>query len=436
MASIQEALARPIRRVGDTPVVGPVVKGAAFAAGTYIAARALFGTPTGLMLYASALGALYGLLGASIIIVYRTNRIVNFAVGAMGAAPAVFALTLYTNKGWSYWAVLPLALVGGPLLGALVNVAVIRRFSDAPRLILTVVTIGLAQLLAFVAFLTPNWLGVRGLPDQVRTPFSGWEIEILGDRITGDYIVAAVVVAVLAAGLGAFFKFTRMGIAIRASAENADRALTLGIPVNRVSMVAWTIAGFFSVVTVFLRSPLVGLPLGGLASAGILLYALTSAVIGRMESIPMALAGGIAIGVMDQSSVYKTGRSDLAIALMLVVILVALFLQRTGLSRAHDTGVSSFRAVKEFRPIPLELRHLPEVRWAKAAVAAVVAIAALTAPWYLGNELGKGSLVVISAIVAVSLVVLTGWAGQISLGQFAFVGIGATVAGGLAANHN
>ena len=437
MSTVQEALARPIRRVGDTPVVGPVVKGLLFGLGTYVVARALFGTPLSLMLYAGALGALYGLLGAGIIIIYRTNRIVNFAVGAMGAAPAVFALTLYTNKGWSYWAVLPLALVAGALLGALVHLVIIKRFSTAPRLILTVVTIGIAQLLAFIAFMTPTWLGVKGLPDSVRTPFSDWTVFRLGtDRITGDYFIAAVTVAVLAIGLGAFFKFTRMGIAIRASAENADRALTLGIPVERVSMVAWTIAGFFSAVTVFLRSPLVGLPLGGLASASILLFALTAAVIGRMESIPLALAGGIAIGVMDQSSVYASGRSDLAIALMLPVILIALFLQKTGLSRAHDTGVSSFRSVKENRPIPLELRRLPEVRVAKVAVGAFVVVAALTAPIYLGNELGKGSLVVISAIVAVSLVVLTGWAGQISLGQFAFTGIGASVAGGLAANQN
>ena len=436
MATVQEALARPIRRVGETPVVGPLLKGTVFAVVTYIVARSLFGTPIGLMLYAGALGALYGLLGAGIIIIYRTNRIVNFAVGAMGAAPAVFALTLYTNKGWSFWAVMPLALILGAVLGAVVNVVVIRRFANAPRLILTVVTLGLAQLLAFIAFMTPNWLGVKGLPDQVRTPFSKWTFHVLGDKITGDYVVAAVTVAVLAVALGAFFKFTRMGIAIRASAENADRALTLGIPVDRVSMVAWTIAGFFSAVTVFLRSPLVGLPLGGLASASVLLFALTAAVIGRMESIPLALAGGIAIGVMDQSSVYASGRSDLAIALMLPVILVALFLQRTGLSRAHDTGVSSFRAVREFRPIPQELRHLPEVRYAKLAVAACVVVAALTAPMYLGTELGKGSLVIISAIVAVSLVVLTGWAGQISLGQFAFTGIGASVAGGLAANQN
>ena len=398
--------------------------------------RLLWPAPIGVMVQGLVIGGLTALIAFGLALVYRSNRIINFAQGDLGGVPASLAVLLILDSGWPYPIAFGAAIVSAIMLGAVVEFLFVRRFRKAPRLILTVVTIGIAQLLAFIAFMTPGWLGVKGLPDQVRTPFSGWEIEVLGDKITGDYIVAAVVVVVLVAALGAFFRFTRMGIAIRASAENADRALRLGIPVDRVSMVAWTIAGFFSVVTVFLRSPLVGLPLGGLASAGILLFALTSAVIGRMESIPMALAGGIAIGVMDQSSVYKTGRSDLAIALMLIIILAALFLQKTGLSRAHDTGVSSFRAVKENRPIPLELRHLPEVRFAKLGVAAFVVIAALTAPIYLGTELGKGSLVVISAIVAVSLVVLTGWAGQISLGQFAFTGIGASVAGGLAANQN
>ena len=437
MSSPFEPVAAPLRKLSSTPVLGPVAKGATFALGTYVLARAIFGTPPGLMLYAAALGALYGLLGAGLIVIYKTNKIINFAVGAMGAAPSVFALTLYTAKGWNFWLCVVIALGGGALLGCAINVLVIQRFKSAPRLILTVVTIGLAQLLAFIAFQTLPWLGVKALPEQVYTPFSKWVLFHLGtDKITGDYAVAAVVVAVCALLLGAFFKYTRMGIAVRASAENADRALLLGIPVDRVGMVAWTLAGFFSAVTVFLRSPLVGQPLGGLASAGVLIFALTAAVIGRMESIPMALAGGMAIGVMDQSSVYKTGRSDLAIALMLVVILVALFIQKGSMSRAHDTGVSTWKAVREFRPIPPELRHLPEIRFARIGLGILVLAFFVAAPWYLGDELGKGTLVICSCIVAVSLVILTGWAGQISLGQFAFVGVGAAVAGGLAANHN
>lgn len=422
--------------VASWPVVANVAKAALFAWATFVAAKWMFETPNGLMIYAAALGSLYGLLAAGIIIVYRTNRIVNFAVGGMGAVPAVFALTLMTTHGLSYWLAAPLALVCGAVLGGLVDVLVIRRFADAPRLILTVVTIGVSQLLSFIAFFTPDWLGTDLLPDVIRTPFTRFDATIQGQVITGDYAVAAVVVAVSVAGLALFFRYTRMGVAIRASAENADRASLLGIPVTRVRTVAWVIAGLFSAITLLLRAPLVGLPLGGLGSVAILLFALAAAVVARMESIPTALFAGMAIGVIDQSSVFATGRSDLAAAIMLVVIVAALLVQRTSLSRAEDSGVSSFKTVKDFRKIPPELRHLPELRWAKLALGAVVAAFFLLAPWYLGSELGKGTLIAIYSIVAVSLVVLTGWAGQISLGQFAFVGVGAAVADGLAANHN
>jgi branched-chain amino acid transport system permease protein len=248
--------------------------------------------------------------------------------------------------------------------------------------------------------------------------------------------VAAVVTTIMVVGLIAFFRFSRMGIAVRASAENAERALMLGIPVGRVETIAWSIAGLFAAATIFLRSPLVGLPIGGLASYNVILYALAAATIARMDRIGTALFAGVAIGILDQSSVFGTGRGSLSATLMLPVILIALMLQRGTLSRAFDTGVSSFKSLREVRPVPPELRHLPELRQAKGLLFMAVAAFFLSAPAWMGNSLGRGTLVVIFAIVGVSLVVLTGWAGQISLGQFAFVGIGATVGGGLAANHN
>jgi branched-chain amino acid transport system permease protein len=238
-------------------------------------------------------------------------------------------------------------------------------------------------------------------------------------------------------GLAAFFRFTRIGIALRASAENADRASLLGIPVRRVGTVAWAIAGLFAATTIFLRASLVGVPVDGTLGPTVLLYALAAAVIARMESIPMCLGAGIAIGTLDQASVFKTGSNSVAGAIMLVGILGALLVQRTSLSRAQDSGVSTWQAVKEFRPIPAELKDLREIRIAKTVLAVVVGLLFLFAPMIVGDaRVGRLAPIPIYAIVAVSLVILTGWAGQISLGQFGIVGIAATVAGGLAANHN
>lgn len=389
----------------------------------------------GVVVFGASIGLLYGLLGVGIVLIYRTNRIINFAAGSIGTVPAVLFGLLLT-KGLSYYIALPGALIGGALFGALVQKLIIRRFAGSPRLILTVVTIGISQLCAFIALQFPDLLDIDALPDQVITPVTRFKTTIGGSVITGDYFVAAVIVVAFAAGLIAFFRFTRMGIAVRASSENADRALMLGIPVGTVETIAWSIAGLFGAATIFLRSPLVGLPVGGLSSLNVILYALTAATVAKMDKIGVALCAGVGIGILDQSSVFGTGRGSLSAALMLPIILVALLLQSGAVSRAYDTGVSSFRAVKEVRPIPPELRHLPELRTAKTIIAILVAALFMSAPMWMGNSLGRATLVVIFSIVGVSLVVLTGWAGQISLGQFAFVGIGAAVGGGLAANHN
>ncbi len=414
-----------------------VVTTAWAALGAYWLVKQIWGTPDGLMFWGACLGALYGLMAVGIILIYRANRIINFAAGSMGALPAVFAMTLMVVHGVHYFLALPIAIAGGAVAGGLIDVVIVRRFANAPRLILTVVTIGIAQLLAFFTLLTPGWLGADRLPDVIRTPFTRFGFFFGRQPITGDQFVALGGVILCAVLLGLFFKYTRLGIAVRASAENADRASLLGIPVRRVGTVAWMLAGTFSAITVFLRGPIVGLPLGGLAGAEVLLFALAAAVIARMERLPVAIGAGMIIGVIDQSSVFATGRSSEGAAIMLLVILLALLFQRGSMSRAMDTGVATWQAVKELRAVPPELRDVREVRAGRTTVVAAVAALFLLAPFYVGvQNVSAATSALIWAMVGVSLVVLTGWAGQISLGQFAFVGVGALVAGHLVANHN
>src|SRR5207248_9227354 len=96
-----------------------------------------------------AYGALYALIAIGLILIYRTNRVINFAVAAIGAVPATLAALLVSVRHWSYWVAFPLVMIGGPLVGGIVEVTIIRRFGRAPRLILTVATLGIAQVLAF-----------------------------------------------------------------------------------------------------------------------------------------------------------------------------------------------------------------------------------------------------------------------------------------------
>jgi branched-chain amino acid transport system permease protein len=405
-----------------------------------VAVQATFHLTVKYYLNGIALGSLYGIIGVAIILIYRTNRIINFAAAAVGACPAIFALLLVLQKHWSYVAALPIAMIGGPLAGLLTDVIAMRRFSRSPRLITTVVTIGVAQSWAALGFFIPVWMGARaGQISIVPTPWQNWKI--LNGRgepvLTGDQVFAIAVVIVLTVGLALFLRYTRMGIALRASAENADRALLLGIPVRRVGTIAWMIAGLLSAMCIYVQSPLIGVPGDATLGFTTLLYGMAAAVVARMERIGVALAAGMAIGVLIFASVYKTGANDFASALMLAVILGALLLQRKSMARALDAGTSTWETVKQFRPIPRELRSLREVETARIALYALAVLVAVGAPFVLGRaDMPLLIVLPLFGIVAVSLVVLTGWAGQMSLGQFGLVGAGAAAAGGLIADHN
>ena len=392
--------------------------------------------PIGIYLLGLVLGALYGLIAMGMVLVHRASKVVNFAQASIGAVPAAAGLALYVLRDWPFWVAILCTVVGGPLLGAAVDRVVVRPFRAAPRLVLAVVLIGVGQALAGFTAAMPTVVGGELKPlNEVSTPLDAWDTEIGGVRFNGNHLLAVVLVAILAIVLAAFFRRTDIGIAVRASAENGDRAALLGIPTARVSAVVWALAGLLSACGVFLRAPLVGLPLDGNLGPVILLYALTAAVIARMERLPVALAAGMAIGVLDQGVTYAVGRPNLSQALILPILLVGLLLQRDRLTRAADTGVTTWRTVRELRPIPSELRDLREVVLGRRILGAVTVLAAVGAPLLVAEtDRNRLSLILVYAICAVSLVVLTGWAGQISLGQFAFVGIGAAVAGGLAAD--
>ena len=145
-------------------------------------------------------------------------------------------------------------------------------------------------------------------------------------------------------------------------AENAERAALLGIPVKQVGTVAWALAGLLASLAIFAQAPLIGVPSDATLGFDTLLYGLAAAVVAGLERIGLALFAGTGIGILIFASVAKTGSNDVASGLMLVLILVALLLQKSTLSRAKDSGVSTWQSVKVFRPVPAELRDVPEVQ--------------------------------------------------------------------------
>ncbi|HMC41874.1 MAG TPA: ABC transporter permease, partial [Acidimicrobiales bacterium] len=419
------------------------LKAALVAVGFYVAVQVWplgFHLSLNYLIAGVALGSLYGIVAVGLILIYRTNRIINFAAAAIGAVPAILALLLDVQDHISYLAVAPIALIGGPLVAVLVDMTIIRRFSRSPRLILSVVTLAVATGLAAIGFFIPIWLGARaGEVSLVPTPWEHWVIKNAHGKpvLTGNQVAALVSVIVLTVALTLFLRYTRMGIALRASSENADRASLLGIPVRRVQTVAWGLAGLLSAVAIFVSSPLIGVPSNATLGFDTLLWALAAGVFARMEGMGKALAAGMAVGVIIFGSVAKNGDNNLASALMLVIILLVLLVQRRTTARALDMDTSTWQTVKQFRPVPLELRGLREVQTARMVLLMVAVSIPVAMPFLVPQaDIPLLTVICLFAIVAVSMVVLTGWAGQISLGQFGLVGAAAGVSGGLVAHHN
>jgi branched-chain amino acid transport system permease protein len=188
-----------------------------------------------------------------------------------------------------------------------------------------------------------------------------------------------------------------------------------------------------------LQAPFAGVK-PGLASNGptVLLPILAAAVVARMESLPLAFGAGVGLGIMEQVVRWNSAESPQVVwVAYLIVIVGALLLQRGKLSRAQEGGTTSWSAASVAKPIPEELRHLPEVRWAKFGLLGFVALVAVFLPkgWSATSQL-LACYALCWAMIGVSLVILTGWGGNISLGQFGIAGIAGMVAGNLIANNN
>jgi branched-chain amino acid transport system permease protein len=394
----------------------------------------LFPAPMGIVLNGALVGGRIALIALGIALVYRANRIVNFAQGDLGALPAVLGVMLIVAWGWSYWLGLVAGLVGAIVLGVLVEALIIRRFFTAPRLVLTVATIGLAQLLAGAALFLPRAWGKTSFGTRLPQPFdASWVFG--GVVFNANDILTMIVVPACLVALALFLQRSTIGIAIVGAAERADRAFTLGIPVKRLHTVVWVVASVLAFLAMFLRAGAVGLPIGEVLAPTFLVQALAAAVFGRFERFTTIAAAAIGLGIVDQSMTFQPGnRPAYNDAVLFGIVLVGLLVTRrgSGTGRVDSDASATWQATKEIRPVPREMRRLPEVVWGRAALWAVVGLFVLTLPaWLSTSRLNLATIIVIFGIVAASLVVLTGWAGQVSLGQMAFVGVGAAIGGAL-----
>ncbi len=412
-------------RYVDDPRVRRAFNWIAVGLASYWLIDRLWPAPFGILVKGAMLGGLYSLIALGIALVYRANRIINFAQGDIGGVPASLAVLLIAVAHWPYPLGIITGLAAGVVVGVLVEFVVIRRFSRAPRLVLTVATIGIAQVLTFVELVMPTWFHALAPPQSFPSPFN-FGFNVGPARFHGNDLLAMIAIPFVIAGLAWFLNRTDIGIAVRACAESSDRASLLGVPVKRVNLVVWGVAATLATVGMILRAGVVGLPIGSALGLSVLLRTLAAATIGRMEKMPTIVGASLGLGVIESAVVWHSGRAEIVDLVVFLVILASLLLQRAQLtSRAQAAATASWTAFREGRPLPPELARRPEVVWTKRGLLVAGGLLVLLLPYMIGEaRTGLATFLAAYLIIALSLLVLAGWAGQISLGQFAFVGVG------------
>jgi ABC-type branched-subunit amino acid transport system permease subunit len=364
----------------------------------------------------------YGLLAMGLVLIYKTNRVLNFAQGQLGIVAAVFMVKCFYDFGFNYWFALILSVALASVVGALSEL-LLRRLFSRPRVLVMVATIGLSQVLfVFTAlpFIRPKNL-FRAFPVPFDISFSiGTYLFTPGQVLT---LIAAPVVAI---ALAAFIKWSPWGLAMRAMSENADSARLSGIWVRRTSTIAWTLAGALSAFTAILAAPGQTSQLTEVLSPELLLLALTAAMVGAMVSLTAAFVSAIGIGVIQEVLVWNLSSTD-QVNLVLFLLVMAVLLVRIAALRTGSRLEVRSTWLENTRTQLGESGPLRRKVGTTGVVLAVVVAALLPLVVSVGNSFLIAQIC-IYAVIALSLTVLTGWAGQVSLGQFGLVAIGALMA--------
>jgi ABC-type branched-subunit amino acid transport system ATPase component/ABC-type branched-subunit amino acid transport system permease subunit len=367
-------------------------------------------------------GLIIALLAMGIVLVYRSSRVINFAVGDLGVPAAALLAIMVAKSHWPYWPALVSVVVVGTATGAVVELAVIRRLFRAPRVIVLVATIGVAELSQAVTHALPDYR-TGDLNAAYPSPItSQWTIGSI--TIDGSQLLTLIIVPLITLGLWWLLGHSRFGDAVRACATNSDLARMTGINPKLISTAIWSIGGFLSSIAVILwateqrSSELVSI------GPDTLLLGLAAALIGRMTSFPKTVLGAIAVGVVYRVIPFNFS-NDAGLVQFLLFILVLVLVAR--MRKGDDTGGETFSFAPRVPPVPERLREIWWVRRMPQLLAGFALLVAVVLPLVVTQSSRHLTYATILAfgICVVSVTVLTGWGGQLSLGQMAFAGVGA-----------
>jgi len=240
-------------------------------------------------------GVMYSLVALGFVLIYKASGVFNFAQGAM----VFFAALTYVGlleKGLSPWLALPATLVVMVIVGLVTERVVLRPLVNQPQISLFMATIGLTFFLEGLA----QWMwgaNVRGLELGLQDEPIAWLTEKTGMSVSKFDLVAAGVAAILVTALALFFSRTRIGRALRAVADDHQAAMAVGIPLQQIWAIVWSVAGAVALVAGLLWGARNGVQY---ALTFVALKALPVLILGGFDSIPGAIVGGLIIGASEK----------------------------------------------------------------------------------------------------------------------------------------
>ena len=278
-----------------------------------------------------ALGGIFAALALALVIIHRSTGVINFAQGEMATVSAYIAWTLTFNHGWSYWPAAGLTLLLSFVGGVAIHRVVIRPVERGNVLRVVVVTIGL--LVALNGFVLWQW---GGDPKFLQSPFGTDTYEVRGVFVTAHDIGTICTVLAIVLLLWLLFRFTKLGLALRAAAVNPDEARLVGVRVTWMLALGWGLAATLGAVAGLLTAPTALLEPAMMQP--VLLYAFAAAVLGGIDSPVGAVVGGLALGVLlnmlsflSQYGAFDWFTEELRLPAALAIILVVLLVRPAGI---------------------------------------------------------------------------------------------------------
>ncbi|WP_055567577.1 ABC transporter permease subunit [Streptomyces atriruber] len=384
-------------------------------------------------------GALYALLATGLVLSYSASGLFNFAHGATAYLCALAFHELHSGFGWpAVPTALLLVLVVAPALGWGLDRLMFRKLARVGETAQIVATIGLLVALPALGLWVVELLDDAGapvkpaenqfgLPGVGPSPARSWQL-MDGVGIDSDQLITWVATAVVAVGLWILMRHTPLGLRLRAAVDNRSLVELRGMSADRLSSVAWMLSSGLAGLAGVLATPLLGLSSHDFTL--FLFVSATAAVLGRFLSIPLAFAGGLGLGVLQN---LVAGYADFAeqitgfrTAMPFLILFAGLLLltrrQRTAGTAAVDAPPVDYLAGRSWTR-----RWGP---WAVAALALALSFYTVTTPFWSGI-LAQGLAI---SLVFISFTVVTGLGAMVSLAQATFV-TGAALVAGLLMSH-